>query len=315
MAVYTQVTREQLEKFLWQFSHGALLTFHGITQGVENSNYRVETTRGQFILTLFEKRVKRQEIPFFLAVMEHMASKGIVCPKVMADKDGKKIHTLAGKDAVLISFLEGTCLEGAASKRACYAAGVMLASMHRSVYDFPLKRENDLGPQGWENIFNKIKDQMPNEHRDLADRELAFQRHNLWQDVPVGTIHADFFKDNVLFTQNAISGVLDFYFSCTDYFIYDVAITMTDWCFDNTFHQDNTNAFLFGYQSVRPLSMDEKQSLPFHLRGASLRFYLTRYFDAIHVDKKAKVNVKNPQKYANKLLFYQQFSLKKFNIF
>lgn len=317
MAVYTQLGITDVTNFLNRYECGTLTSYEGITAGVENTNYFLYTCQNTFVLTLFEKRVDENDLPYFLNLMNHMNVQGIKCPQVLFDTHGNAFGTIKGKKAIIISFLKGKSVEGNITAESCRKMGVLLGNMHRATENFTMHRENTLGLNGWQNLIADIGNHMPTEYQHLVQTEIAFQRKNPNTHLPSGAIHADLFVDNVFFEKQNISGVIDFYFGCTDAYVYDLAITLTAWCFEQFDHINipRAMAMVQGYQTVRPLTDAEKTYLPIALRGASLRFMLTRLYDKINTPENAVVVVKDPSEYAKKLAFYQGHDITQNGIF
>lgn len=309
MAVYTDVSDEALESFIGTYDIGALTSFKGIAEGVENTNYLVHTEAGPFILTLYEKRVRSEDLPFFLALMEHLAAAGINCPLPVRDREGRILRKLAGRPAVLIGFLEGLWIRRPAIVH-CARLGDVLAKFHLGGLDFPMKRKNDLSLQGWRSLFNDVRDAaddiIPGLRAEI-ETELDFLGENWVSGLPEGVIHADLFPDNVFYLENEVSGLIDFYFACNDMLAYDVAVCLNAWCFepDDTFNVAKARALLQAYDRMRPLERDELEALPQLARGAALRFLLTRTYDVLNQDANALVKTKDPREYLRKLIFHR----------
>jgi homoserine kinase type II len=309
MAVYTEVLPEDLDALLSRYEIGRLIACKGIAEGVENSNYFLATDCGQFILTLYEKRVSPDDLPFFLGLMEHLSKAGISCPTPLADREGRVLQEVAGRPAALITFLNGVSLRRARVEH-CQALGEALASLHLAGENFPLRRVNTLSLEGWAAIFGSVDggadDLREGMSADLA-AEIARLREDWPEGLPAGVIHADLFPDNVFFLNHHVSGLIDFYFACNDLFAYDIAICMNAWCFeaDHSFNVTKTRALLRGYQSVRPLSIQEIEALPLLARGAALRFLLTRLYDWFNTPPSAMVKRKDPMEYWRKLRFHR----------
>ncbi len=310
MAVYTDVSDDDLDAFLADYDLGEVLAFKGIAEGVENSNFLLRTEAGTYILTLFEKRVNAGDLPFFLDLMKHLVDRGLNCPLPIARRDGAVLGDLCGRPATIISFLDGVAIRRPRAEH-CRKLGEVLAKFHLATADFPTDRPNDLSLQGWREVFDGI----PIKEADSAfpglrtrmGRELD-QMDKLWpRDLPAGVIHADLFTDNVFFLNNQVSGIIDFYFACTDAYAYDLVICLNAWCFepDLAFNVTKARALVAGYQSVRPLERQEIEALPLLARGASIRFLVTRLNDWLSVPEGALVVPKNPQEYATKLAFHQ----------
>ncbi len=309
MAVYTEVTAEELYALLERYDIGPLTAFKGIAEGVENSNYFLGAGNGQFILTLYEKRVSAEDLPFFLGLMEHLAKSGVRCPTPVHDREGRVLQTLAGKPAAIVTFLPGYSLQKPQPAQ-CRAFGAAVARLHEAGSSFPLKRENSLSLSGWTKLFASIggvADKIaPGMSAGLA-RALETLSAQWPRDLPRGVIHADLFPDNVLFLDDAVSGVIDFYFACNDLFAYDLAICMNAWCFelDGAFNVTKAKALFSGYNSVRPLEPEEISALPVLARGAAVRFFLTRLYDWYNTPDTAFVKRKDPMEYWRKLTFHQ----------
>src|ERR1700682_263221 len=272
MAVYTDVTAEELEAFLAGYDIGELLAYKGIAEGVENSNFLVHTGKGNFILTLYEKRVAAAALPFFLGLMEHLAGRGITCPQPVKNRDGVMLGRVAGKPAAIITFLDGMWLRRPAAGH-CGALGEALAKLHRAGADFSGRRTNSLSVEGWRPLYHAVAPRCDSVRPGLSAglaAELA-QLETAWpRNLPQGVIHADLFPDNVFFLGDKLSGLIDFYFACTDTLAYDLAICLNAWCFetDHSYNVTKGRALLQGYAGKRPLSADEQRQLPLLCRGA-----------------------------------------------
>jgi len=309
MAVYTDVPDEDLDRFIGGYDVGRLLSCKGIAEGVENSNFLVHTEKAFYILTLYEKRVNPDDLPYFLNLLEHLAGKGLSCPTPVASKDGKLLGTLAGRPAALVTFLEGMWVKRP-RPRHCGELGKAMAELHLDGQDYEGFRKNALDVSGWRPLFNQCRDRADSVHPGLCaeiSRELDHLEASWPSDLPGGVIHADLFPDNVFFLGDALSGLIDFYFACNDAFAYDIAICLNAWCFelDGAFNVTKARALLKGYASVRPLTADEYEALPMLSRGAALRFLLTRLYDWLSVPEGALVTPKDPLEYLKKLRFHQ----------
>jgi homoserine kinase type II len=313
MAVYTDVAADELAEFLGTYDIGELLSYKGIAEGVENSNFLLHTSAGHFILTLYEKRVARGDLPFFLGLMTHLASRGISCPQPLKNRSGEALSVLAGRPAAIINFLEGVWPRKPNATH-CAGVGQALAKMHLAGADFPMSRANALSVSGWRPLFEAAAsraDEVQHGLRDFIGAELAHLEGNIWpRDLPQGVIHADLFPDNVFFLGEQVSGIIDFTFACTDMLAYDVAICLNAWCFESdcSFNVTKARAFLGAYGRERPLSETEQHALPPLARGAALRFLLTRLVDFLNVPKGALVRPKDPLEYVRKLRFQQGVS-------
>ena len=314
MAVYTHLSDPQIAALIeGDYAIGRFLRAEGISQGVSNTNYRVdvEVNGGvqPYILTLYEARTETSELPFFLGLMEHLAKHGIACPKPIPRCDGEVISRIAGKYAALISFLPGKSrIE--MDETHCAAVGHLLAALHKAGSAFEGKRANTLSLSGWWGLHTHVKGKLdaiePGFDRLVAEELSYLDRH--WpRDLPQGAIHADLFPDNVFFEDDAVSGVIDFYFACTDAWAYDLAVTLNAWCFEqHTFNVAKAQALFAAYESQQQITMEEKNALPILLRGAAMRFLLTRAYDWLLQKTEAVVTPHDPREYAAKLRYHQQ---------
>jgi len=310
MAVYTDVAADELAEFLSHYEIGELLSYKGIAEGVENSNFLVHNSKGAYILTLYEKRVDPDDLPYFLSLMAHLAERGVACPQPARNRNGQVYSTLAGRPAAIINFLEGMWPRRPHATH-CAGVGQALARMHLAGRDFPLFRSNPLSVSGWRPLFKLAAPRADNVQaglRDFIARELDHLEAHWPTDLPVGVIHADLFPDNVFFLGEELSGIIDFTFACNDMLAYDVAICLNAWCFepDHSFNVTKARAFLSNYGRERKLSEAEQDALPLLARGAALRFLLTRLVDWLNVPPGALVKPKDPLEYARKLRFHQK---------
>ena len=310
MAVYTDVTDSELQEFLKAYDLGRLLALKGIAEGVENSNFLLHAEAGYFILTLYEKRVAEDDLPFFIGLMDHLAERGIACPLPVKARDGTALHALAGRPAAVISFLEGIWVRRPKAGH-CQALGAAMAQMHLAGGDFPMYRANALSLNSWRPLFDASRARADTVEAGLADyisAELDALEAGWPDDLPGGVIHADLFPDNVFFLNDELSGLIDFYFACNDMLAYDIAICLNAWCFeaDNSFNVTKARALMAGYESVRQLAPNERDALPVLARGAALRFLLTRLHDWLTVPEGALVTPKDPLEYVRKLRFHQK---------
>jgi homoserine kinase type II len=309
MAVYTDVTAEDLGHFLAAYDVGELLSYKGIAEGVENSNFLVHTARGHYILTLYERRVAERDLPFFVGLMEHLAARGITCPQPVKNCDGKILGRLAGKPAAIVTFLDGMWIRRPSAQN-CAALGEALAGLHLAGADFSMRRDNALSVAGWRQLYENCRERAHKVERNLEALvavELDFLEREWPSGLPQGVIHADLFPDNVFFLGDRLSGLIDFYFACTDTLAYDVVICLNAWCFepDHAYNVTKGRALLAAYAKARPLSPQEWDMLPLLARGAALRFLLTRLVDWLDVPAGALVKPKDPREYARKLRFHQ----------
>lgn len=309
MAVYTDVSAAQIAEFLELYDIGALTSFHGIAEGVENSNFLVQTTGGTFILTLYEKRVARDDLPFFLGLMQHLAARGLSCPQPVPARAGAMLGELAGRPAALVTFLPGISVRRPSAVH-CAELGRGLAQLHLAGRDFPMRRPNALSVSGWRPLLQAAgprADEVTPRLSATIEDELSDLEADWPRGLPEGVIHADLFPDNAFFLNDRLSGIIDFYFACTDYLAYDVAVCLNSWCFepDASYNVTKGRALLAGYESLRPLSAEEGAALPRLARGAALRFLLTRLVDWLNVPEGALVRPKDPLEYLRKLRFHR----------
>jgi homoserine kinase type II len=312
MAVYTDIAENELAAFLDDYSVGGLLSYKGIAEGVENSNFLMHTETGSYILTLYEKRVNPDDLPFFLGLMDHLAVRGISCPLPVHRKDGKIIGQLAGRPAAIVTFLEGMWMRRPTVAH-CRAVGQAIAALHLAGDGFAITRKNALSVEGWRPLWDAAKPRADTVEPGLASEVEAdlqdLEKH--WpSELPSGICHADLFPDNVFFLSDRLSGMIDFYFACNDIFAYDLSVCLNAWCFekDNAFNLTKGTALLAGYQSVRPLSAHEADALPLLTRGSALRFMLTRLYDWLNTPTGALVVKKDPLEYLRKVRFHRQIA-------
>lgn len=309
MAVYTAVDDDALTAFLARYDVGGLLSAKGIAEGVENTNYVLRTTAGTYILTLYEQRVERADLPFFLGLMSHCAASGIATPQPVAQRDGAVLGELCDRPAALVTFLDGLACRRPEPWH-CAGLGTALAAFHKAAGDYTLRRPNALGPDAWAPLFAQSRDDADSVIPGLAalveDELSALSR--LWPSgLPEGVIHADLFPDNVFFIARDVSGLIDFYFACNDILAYDLAICINAWCFedDGAFNVTKARALTAGYEAVRPLSAAERDALPVLCRGSALRFLLTRLHDWLRVPESAMLTPKPPRPYERRLRFHR----------
>ena len=321
MAVYTSLTQHEISAFLTQYDAGSLADFKGITEGVSNTNYLVTTQHSalithNYILTLFEKRFQLEELPYFVALMEWWSARGISCPQPIKMRDGRALSALKERPALMVSFLEGTGVEPRKiTPEHLLQLGNLTASTHIAGIDFPHKRANGLSLGAWEKMIDEIADRAdeiaPGLKKLISDEYNYLSEH--WpSDLPGGPIHADLFPDNVFFDRNRkISGVIDLYFACHDFWAYDLAICVNAWCFDGRYRliPERVQALMHGYNEMRSLTADEDASFPLLLRGAALRFLLTRSVDWLNPAEGAEITPKDPLEYVAKLQFFQNHTL------
>ncbi|MAG96215.1 MAG: homoserine kinase [Alphaproteobacteria bacterium] len=309
MAVYTEVSDEELEAFVAQYDIARVVSCKGIAEGIENSNYLLQTETGNYILTLYEKRVEPADLPFFLGLMEHLAAQGVPCPTPLQGRDGKALRQVAGRPAAIVSFLNGVWPRRSRPNQ-CGQLGDAVAGLHIAGSDFTLTRPNALSVNAWRPLFESCAGRADEVEPGLADEisaELEVLERDWPQDLPAGVIHADLFPDNVFFLADHLSGLIDFYFACNDSFAYELAILLNAWCFepDGQFNITKARLMLAAYRRRRPFSEAELKALPLLARGAALRFLLTRLYDWLNHVEGAFVKPKDPLEYLQKLRFHQ----------
>ena len=312
MAVYTDVPDDELRSFIGDYDIGEVISCKGIAEGVENSNFLLRAETGIFILTLYEKRVDPADLPFFIALMEHLAARGIACPTPVKGRDGAALRRLCGRPAAIVSFLDGMWPRRVQPFH-CAALGGAMARLHLAGASLPLRRPNNLSVAGWRGLFDACRDRAHEVRPGLAEElaaELSTLEKNWPKDLPAGVIHADLFPDNVFFRGEAVSGLIDFYFACTDFLAYDLAICLNAWCFesDGSFNVTKAKLMLANYRAVRPLTAPEFAALPFLARGGALRFLLTRLYDWLNHPPGAFVRPKDPLEYLQKLRFHRSIN-------
>ncbi|MEM8694503.1 MAG: homoserine kinase [Pseudomonadota bacterium] len=319
MAVYTHVSAERIARLLDQYDVGTLVSAKGIAEGVENSNYLIETSKDRFILTLYEKRVDAEDLPFFLKLLDHLAARGQPVPPAIADRAGQQIQTVEGRPACLIAFLPGVSL-GEPNVEQARATGAALGKLHRALADFDDERPNALSLPGWRRMAEQCGgalDEITPNLRTIVREELAFLDAH-WPDaLPHSAIHADLFPDNVLMLDDRVTGIIDFYFACTDIRAYDLAVTHAAWCFENDgtgFDAARSSALVAGYAHETPLDDTEREALRVLARGAALRFLLTRAWDWLNTPADALVTRKDPMAFLRRLEFYRDANPELFHL-
>ena len=309
MAIYTEINDDELQEFLDAYDIGRMLSYKGIAEGVENSNYLLQTDKGTFILTLYEKRTKLEDLPFFLDLMDHLAAAGFSCPTPIHGRDGVALRAVAGRPAAIVSFLNGVWPRRIQPHHTA-ALGEAVAHMHRAGDSFAQTRANDLSLVQWGPLFEEVAERADDITTGLSaeiSAELGALEANWPSSLPTGIIHADLFPDNVFFIDGAFTGIIDFYFACTDAYAYELAICLNAWCFepDNSFNITKARQMLAGYEKVRKLESDELETLTWLARGAAMRFLLTRLYDWFNHPTGALVARKDPREYLAKLRFHQ----------
>ena len=310
MAVYTDVSDDELATFLAEYDIGRVIACKGIAEGVENSNFLLQTDQGLYILTIYEKRVAEADLPFFLGLIGHLSAKGVPCPLPVSARDGEALRRLVSKPAAICTFLQGNWPRRQSPSQ-CEALGAALARMHLAGRDYPIRRANALSLEGWAGLVAETAHRA-DEVRAGLRREIIGEFEVLqdaWpEDLPNGVIHADLFPDNVFFLDHSLSGLIDFYFACNDALAYDIAICLNAWCFEHNVEFNITKArrLLAGYRRVRDLEPGELAALPMLARGAALRFLLTRLYDLLNQVEGALVKPKDPLEYLARLRFHRQ---------
>ena len=312
MAVYTKLNQKKIEEILSNYSLGKLDSFKGIEEGIENTNYFLSVNKKKFILTIYEKRVKSADLPFFSDLMSSLNKASFKCPAPISNNNNETITNFGGKKLMIVSFLEGKAKQNL-SPANCKSIGSEIAKMHDLTKNLKLKRQNDLSVNSWRKLFNSVKDRCENIHKDLPrliEENLNDVEKNWPKNLPRGIIHADLFQDNIFFIQDKFSGVIDFYFSCEDFFAFEIAICFNALCFDGlksnlSFNVTKAKNFIDGYTSVRKLTDEELNNIKVLSQGAALRFLLTRVFDALNKVEGAIVKIKDPMEYLKRLEFHK----------
>ncbi|WP_293676275.1 homoserine kinase [uncultured Phenylobacterium sp.] len=309
MAVYTDITDDELAALLADFNLGAATSFKGVAEGVENSNFLLETETGRYFLTVYEKRVREEDLPFFLGLMQWLEQHGFPSARPIPDRNGQVLKRMRGKPCALVSFLSGLSVRRPGVAH-CREAGDSLARLHLAGAGFPMRRENDLGQSSWSPMFSTLKAQAEGLKPGLAaviEGDLARLAAGWPTGLPEGVIHADYFPDNVFFQAGKFAAAFDFYFACTDALAYDIAVALNAWCFepDGSFNITSARALVAGYEARRPLSDAERSVLPVLAHGAAMRFFLTRLHDWGATPAGALVRPKDPLEYERKLAVHR----------
>ncbi len=310
MAVFTKLEKNEIENFLMDYSIGNLISFQGIVKGTENTNYKIITSKNIYILTILEKRVQPQDLPFFMDLQNELAAHGFDCPLPVKNNKKSIINKLKNKNAVIITFLNGENLTNVMPEH-CHELGLKIAQFTNITKNLNLSRPNSVGYKAWVSIyenFKNINNESYQEYFEILSKELIFLKNNWPINLPKAIIHADLFIDNILFIKNKISGIIDFYFSCNDFIAYELALTINAWCFnkDVTFNFKNYNALMMGFENISSLNIEEKTSMNVLLRGAAVRILVTRLHDKIFHPDDALVKLKDPKEYLNILKWHQQ---------
>ena len=310
MAVFTKLEKNEIEDFLKDYSIGNLISFEGIIKGTENTNYKIITSKNKYILTILEKRVQPEDLPFFMDLQNELAAHGFDCPLPVKSNKKSIINKLKDKNAVIITFLQGENLTNVMPEH-CHELGLKIAQFTNITKNLNLSRQNSVGYKTWVSIyenFKNINNESYQEYFQILSKELIFLKNNWPINLPTAIIHADLFIDNILFIKNKISGIIDFYFSCNDFIAYELALTINAWCFndDLTFNYKNYNSLMMGFENISKLNIEEKGSMNVLLRGAAVRILVTRLYDKIFHPDDALVKLKDPQEYLNILKWHQQ---------
>ena len=311
MAVYTKLTKEELNEFFLKYNLGKLLNYKGIKQGIENTNYFIETEKGKFILTLYEKRVEEKDLPFFVGLMKNIYDKDFPSPEPIINNNGSYISEILNKKAAVISFIDGNSKKNL-NPNECYQVGNYTAKLHLITKNLSINRVNKLSVKSWREIYNKVKKDCAKIHKNLPEiieKNLNDIEVNWPKNIPSGIIHADLFPDNIFFKNNNLSGIIDYYFACHDFYAFEIAICLNAFCFEGSkgnlsFNVTKAKKFIDGYSKVRKLKDEEKKSFNILCKGAAIRFLLTRVFDYLNLTEGAVVTVKDPIEYLKRLEFH-----------
>ena len=313
MAVYTKLSEYDLKNFFSKYSLGKLIDYKEIKEGIENTNYFIKTEKNKYILTLYEKRVDEKDLPFFISLMRNLYDKKFPSPEPIINKNGNYISEIVKKKASVVSFLEGSSKK-ILSANECYEVGVNTATLHSITKNLSGKRKNKLSINSWRQIYNNVKKDCSKIHPKLTEvieKNLNAIETNWPKNIPIGIIHADLFSDNIFFKENKVSGIIDYYFSCNDFYAFEIAICLNALCFEGisenlSFNVTKAKKFIEGYSVIRKLTEDEKKSLKILCQGAAMRFLLTRVFDYLNLTEGALVKIKDPVEYLKRLEFHDK---------
>ena len=311
MAIYTKLTEGNLKDFFSKYNLGKVISFKGIQEGIENTNYFVQAEKGKFILTIYEKRVQEKDLPFFMGLMRNLFDSKFLSPEPIINKNGNYVTEILNKKAAVVSFLDGSSKKNLSPEN-CFSVGVETAKMHMITKKLSIKRENRLSVQSWRAIYDNVKKDCSKIHINLpniVEKNLDEIENNWPQNIPSGIIHADLFPDNIFFKKNKFSGIIDFYFSCYDFYAFEIAICLNALCFEGqkdnlSFNVTKAKKYIDGYSTIRKLSENEKKSLKILCQGAAVRFLLTRVFDYLNLTEGALVKIKDPIEYLKRLEFH-----------
>tara|TARA_B100001029_G_scaffold28222_1_gene20569 strand:+ start:176 stop:1144 length:969 start_codon:yes stop_codon:yes gene_type:complete len=312
MAVYTKLSKDNINEILSNYSLGQLEKFQGIEEGIENSNFLLWINQKKYILTIYEKRVREEDLPFFSKLMTSLNNSNFKCPKPILNKNNNSISNFKNKKLMIVSFVEGKPKNNL-NPGNCQSIGTEVAKLHQLTKNLDISRANDLSIISWRKIFDQVRDKCVAIHKDLPkliEDNLNDVEKNWPKDLPKGIIHADLFYDNIFFNKNNFSGIIDFYFSCYDFYAFEIAICFNALCFDGpknnlSFNVTKAKSFIEGYNQIRTISDIEKENIKVLSQGAALRFLLTRVFDALNTVEGAIVKVKDPMEYLKRLEFHK----------
>ncbi len=315
MAVYTKLSKVDLQEFLSKYDIGKLIDYKGIKEGIENTNYFIQSEKGKFILTVYEKRVQEKDLPFFMGLMRNLCDKNFPSPEPIINKNGNYITEIVKKKAALVSFLEGSSKEKL-SPGNCYEIGIQTAKLHSITQNLSLKRKNRLSVNSWRKMYTRVKKNCSKIHPNLdkiIEKNLDKIEKNWPKNIPAGIIHADLFSDNIFFQKDKVTGIIDFYFSCNDFLAFEIAICINALCFEGkkqnlSFNVTKAKKFIDGYNSIKKISTNEKNSLKILCQGAAMRFLLTRVFDYLNLTEGALVKIKDPVEYLKRLEFHNSIN-------
>ena len=311
MAIYTKLSENNLKEFFLKYNLGKLLNYTGIQEGIENTNYFIQTDTGKFILTVYEKRVEEKDLPFFMGLMKNLFDANFPSPEPIINKNGNYVTEISGKKAAVVSFLDGSAKKNL-NPNDCHKVGVQAAKLHLITKNFIGKRENKLSVNSWRKIYKKVQKDCSRIHLNLAktiEKNLDEIENNWPKNIPSGIIHADLFPDNIFFKDDKLTGIIDFYFSCYDFYVFEIAICLNALCFEGqkenlSFNVTKAKKFIDGYSSIKKLTEEEKKSLKILCQGAAMRFLLTRVFDYLNLTEGALVKIKDPIEYLKRLEFH-----------
>ena len=311
MAVYTKLSESDINNFFSKYNLGEVLNYKGITQGIENTNYFIQTKKGKFILTVYEKRIEEKDLPFFISLMRNLYDKNFPSPEPIVNINGNYISEILGKKAAVVSFLEGHAKE-ILNPNDCHEVGINTAKLHLITKNLAGTRENKLSIESWRKIYNGVKKDCSKIHVDLPniiEKNLDEIEKDWPKNIPSGIIHADLFPDNIFFKEHKLSGIIDYYFSCNDFYAFEIAVCLNALCFEGrnenlSFNVTKAKKFIDGYSSIRKLTEEEKKHLKILCQGAAIRFLLTRVFDYLNLTEGAIVKIKDPIEYLKRLEFH-----------